>query len=96
MSRSESLRMRSASWTTESGGSPPSDRPRDMLPRVGWKRMPRPDAASISIAMRSSSRPPGNTYIWSLAIVQPVRRSSAHASRVLARMASGVMCAQTS
>ncbi len=40
ISLAESLRIASSVWTTESGGSPPCERPRDMLPRVGWKRIP--------------------------------------------------------
>ena len=38
----------SSSWTTESGGSPPSFCDRLIDPRVGWNRMPSSVAAAIS------------------------------------------------
>jgi hypothetical protein len=43
----------SVSSTTLSGGSPPSDCPRSIDPRVGWNRTPICCAASISAASTS-------------------------------------------
>ena len=52
-SRCDSARISSSSWTTESGGSPPSFTDSDIEPRVGWNRMPRSRAAATSAAIRS-------------------------------------------
>ena len=52
-SRSESARISSSSWTTQSGGSPPSFSDRLIEPRVGWKRSPTSPAAAISAEIRS-------------------------------------------
>ena len=46
-------RIESSSLTTSSGGRPPSFSDSDIEPRVGWKRMPRSRAASISAVSRS-------------------------------------------
>ena len=59
--RSQSFRITSGSWTTSSGGRPPPDRPRLMLPRVGWKRMPISRAVSISTSRNSSGALLGKT-----------------------------------
>ena len=50
---SVAARMLSRSSTTESGGSPPWERPRSIDPRAGWKRTPIRPAASISAASGS-------------------------------------------
>ena len=52
-SRSLSARISSSSWTTESGGRPPSFTERLIEPRVGWNRSPNSWAAVISAEMRS-------------------------------------------
>jgi hypothetical protein len=52
-SRSESASTASSSWTTESGGRPPSFCETVIDPRVGWNRRPTSRAAAISAAHRS-------------------------------------------
>src|SRR6516164_955798 len=74
--RSLSASTSSSSWTTESGGSPPSLADRVIEPRVGWNRSPTSRAAAISADHRSPA-PRGATYRWSVLVVQPPRASSA-------------------
>src|SRR5215469_9274428 len=74
--RSLSASTSSSSWTTESGGSPPSLADRVIEPRVGWNRSPTSRAAAISADHRSPP-PRGATYRWSVLVVQPPRGSSA-------------------
>ena len=61
ISRSQSARMASQLWVTSSGGRPPCERPRLMLPRVGWKRTPIRRASSISTSRNSCGAERGNT-----------------------------------
>ena len=75
-SRSLSASTSSSSWTTESGGSPPSLTDSVIDPRVQWNRMPSSRAAVISADHRSPP-PDGATYRWSADVVQPPSASSA-------------------
>ena len=59
MASSVATSTASRSSVTSSGGSPPWELPRSMEPRQGWKRRPRPAAASIAAASRALP-PPGN------------------------------------
>ena len=82
--------------TTSSGGSPPADWPRSIDPRVGWNRTPTSRAARISAASRSAgSAPAGNTYRWSVLVVQPVRASQARLAAAESCTSSGVSRAHT-
>ena len=56
----QAWRIASRSSVTSSGGRPPWDFPRSMLPRHGWKRTCSSRAASTSIASRSPA-PRGKT-----------------------------------
>ena len=48
-------RISSSSWTTESGGSPPSFCDSDIDPRVGWNRTPTSSAAAPGRSSTPSS-----------------------------------------
>src|SRR5262245_3899896 len=91
MARSVSLRMNASSSTQSSGGSPPFDSPRDIDPRLQWKRTPLSLAASIT---QSTVLPLLKTYVWSKTVVQPDSASSAHPTSTLSREAAGVVAAQ--
>ena len=83
--------MNASSSTQSSGGRPPFDSPRDIEPRLQWKRTPISLAAAIK---QSTVLPFLKMYEWSKTVVQPDSASSAQPTRTLRREASAVVPAQ--